>query len=135
MAQIAQRDEREIAVEQEIGNQHYHAAPSQQRSQTLQRRVCRGPLTIWRVEETAHDTRPLTGFDARRDDLPHLLVERHKTGRIALAQKNECERRSQPIGIRTLRESLRRAAPRHRTTRIDQDHRSKVRFLFELFDE
>ena len=135
MAPITKGGEREIAVEQEIGNEHHHAASSEQSRQTLQRRVCRGPLTIWSVEETANDTRPLTGFDAGRDDLPHLLIERHKTRRIALAQENECERRSQPVGVRTLRESLWRAAPRHRTTRIDQDHRAKVRFLFELFDE
>ena len=101
----------------------------------MQRRVCRRALAVRRVEQTANDTGPLTGFDPRGYDLPHLLIECHKPGCISLAQQNKGERGTQPVGVRALREPLWRAAPRHRTTRVDQDHRAKVRFLLELFDE
>ena len=101
----------------------------------MQRRVCRRALAIRRVEETANDTGPLTSFDPRGDDLPHLLIECHKTGCISLAQQNKGERGTQPVGVRPLREPLWRTAPRHRTTRVHQNHRAKVRFLLELFDE
>ena len=135
MAEVAKGGEREIAVEQEIRNEDNHAASSEQCGQALQRRVCRRALPIRRVEETANDTGPLTGFDPRGDNLPDLLIECHKTGCISLPQQNECERGTQPVGVRALREPLCRAAPRHRTTRVDQDHRAKVRLLLELFDE
>lgn len=135
VAEVAKGREREIALEQEIRNKDNHPASSEQRGEALQCRVGRRALAIRRIEETPNDPGPLTGFDPRGDDLPHLLIERHKTGRISLAQQNECERGTQPVGVRALREPLWRAAPRHRTTRVDQDHRAKVRFLFELFDE
>ena len=89
MPEISQRGEHQLSIEQQIRDQHDHSAPGEQGGQALQRGVCRGPLAIRCVEQTTYDASPLTGLHPRRDQLTHLLIEGHESGRIALPQQNQ----------------------------------------------
>src|SRR5438034_5403331 len=69
MTQVAQCRKRQLTVEQQVGDEYDEPPPGEQRRETHQCRLRRRPLTVRRVDQTSHQSRPLSRLHSRRHDL------------------------------------------------------------------
>ena len=88
MTQVAQGRQRQLTVEQEIGDEHHEPAAGEQRREAHQGGLRCRPSTVRRVDKAAHQSRPLSRLHSRGHYLAHNLVERDEPGGVALSQQD-----------------------------------------------
>ena len=89
VAEVAQRLEREVAVEQEIGHEDDEAPPAEQVYDPAERRLGRRALPRLETAEHLHQLAPVAEPRAGRQHGPHLVVEGDEAGGVPLPQENE----------------------------------------------
>ena len=91
--------EREVAVEQEIGDEDDQAPAAELVHDPPERRFGGGALPRLERRKRLDQLAPVAEPGARRQHRAHLVVERDEAGRVALAQQHQGERGDQPLGI------------------------------------
>ena len=98
-AEIAQRLERELAIQQEVGDEYHQAAPAEVRHDSAQRRLRRGAFTRLERTQDLQQLTPVAQARPRGSDRSNVIVEGDETGRIPLPDQDQRERGNQPPGI------------------------------------
>ena len=113
MAQSAHGRDDVFGIHEQIGDEHDHPTPRDEAPRGLERRcrVRRAPRS--RLLERRHESNPLPRAHTRRHRRAHDVIEAHETDGVALAQKQERDRRRESIGVRELGEAgrLHRSRP------------------------
>ena len=88
MTQVAQGRQRQLTVEQQIGDEHHKPAADEQRRKAHQGGLRCRPPTVRRVDQATHQSRPLPRLHSRGHYFAHNLVERDEPGGVALSQQD-----------------------------------------------
>ena len=119
--------QREIALEQQVGDKDDQTASPQQVDHPAQRRLRRGALTRHHANQLRQQLMPLRTAGTGRKDTAHRIVERDQPSRVPLSQEDQPDGCRQPLGVGQLRQGAGRvASPRHGATGVEHKHRPQV---------
>ena len=98
--------EGQIAVEQQVGDEHHQPAATELVHHPAERGLRRGPQAGLEVAQDREQLSPVAEPCPGRKHGPDVVIERDEPGGVALAQQDQRERRDQPLGVAQLGKAL-----------------------------